>query len=184
MDRGRPKPSQLSPITPDPTGKTVVFDFDQTLTEMFAAGGSPMMLADPVQKIFGGAGRVALLDGFLGGLRGAGVTLAVLSFNQIAVIRRALAMTGVVGGVDLLRHFHPHLVIGAEACDSKKAITVSRRIGGQTGSVGHRLLFVDDDQGNCRQVAKIGCSVHRVAGSAGLQPTDCALVAAWAGVNG
>ena len=32
-------------------------------------------------------------------------------------------------------------------------------------------------------MAKVGCSVHRVAGSEGLQPADCALVAAWAGVE-
>lgn len=67
--------AQLSPVTSNPSGKTVVFDFDQTLTEVFAAGGSPLMLANPVEKIFGGAERVALLDAFLQKLKDAGVTL-------------------------------------------------------------------------------------------------------------
>ena len=94
--------------------------------EAFAAGGSPLMLANPVEKIFGGAERVALLDSFLGGLREAGVTLAVASFNQVAVIRKALTMAGVEGGVDLLRHFDSRLVIGTEACDSNKVRVSSR----------------------------------------------------------
>jgi len=101
----------------------IVFDFDDTIA---AVNVEDHMLASPVDAAFGGEARVAALNALFHELHGAGITLAVLSFNSHDILTRALS------SVNLLQYFHPTFIFGREVAmdldNRDKGVTVRDRI--------------------------------------------------------
>ena len=164
----------FSPTAVPPTRTFVVFDFDETIA---AVNVEERMLASPVDAIFGGPARVSELQRLFAALHSQGSLLAVVSFNDTETVTRALAMLGIPNGTNLLQYFVPDLIFGRSVTDTdnrEKGVTIlSRIIGSQLASPVElsstltapatspassgaapavRLLFVDDNERNCKDV--------------------------------
>ena len=152
-----------------PHARLCVLDFDCTLAVREVG---PMPLKTMLDKAFGGAARVRMLDSLLHGLRKRGVLLCICSYNSRENVVRALGAPE----VDLLRHFvdtelgHPPAdasgcrldrVLGCDEVDDaagskcvgkSAAIRQLMTMHGLVPAAPWQLIFVDDDLENIHEV--------------------------------
>mmetsp|Transcript_10558 Transcript_10558/g.21388 ORF Transcript_10558/g.21388 Transcript_10558/m.21388 type:complete len:243 (-) Transcript_10558:72-800(-) len=185
--------------------RLAVFDFDETLAVSTGWPGS-----DPV-GLFGGKERLSELSALLDALREAGVTVAVCTFNRADCVTLLLRKANLLqyfekcGPLMIGEEIYEENGLLWEAV---RALSGSRPrslaynkgfsirqlmmplVSGHTldpsGAGGRvepgQLLFVDDDPGNCRNVASAipGCTVVLVKQGAGMQAAEFAAVREWA----
>lgn len=158
-----------------PGAPLVALDFDCTLAVR------DVMPWD-LEHVFGPAERVAELEAWLRGLRGTGVTLAIVSRNIRRVLHACLAA---VGWTDL---FGAH-VYGREDVEAysswhgRKSVLIRRLMIEREQVRAEDLLFVDDALSNCQEVGKHvggGVALLCVQGKRGLATADLGKVTAWA----
>ena len=130
----------------------VVFDFDRTLSADEI--GQWHDHSNMRYRGFGGAERLAALALLLRDLKGGGTWLGICSYNSKKVICKALTIVG------LAEFFDPALIYGREIWESKgcsgrwsKADVIRAHIIATTGVPVCDVLFADDDECHCRDVA-------------------------------
>lgn len=155
--------------------RLAVFDFDCTLTSRHLH-----LFQDPeriVDRVFGGADRVGMLQRFLGDLRSSSA-IVIVTRNSKHTVRKALAQAG------LLEFITGELIFGFEdySDDIPKSEVVAKRVMPATSIPDQEsVIFVDDDPANVRDVRSRcpGISVVQ-APRDGLTSQECEEILAWA----
>lgn len=164
--------------------KTVVFDFDCTLSTKHVGGFD--VTSDIANRCFGGIARLNLLLRLFEFLRSSQVAIFVITRNSSYVVNKAL------GGVGLLPFVTSVLGFEQYGQDTPKSNIIARQILEPSGfaSTTHfkasgigqtqQLLFVDDDQTNIRDAqATLGCAVLAVNSKTAMAASDCDFVKKW-----
>lgn len=186
------------------SARLAVFDFDETLAVSTGWPG-----ADPV-GLFGGKERLAELSALLNTLRDANITLAVCTFNRADCVTMLLSKANLLqyferGPLMIGDEIYEENGLLWEAVRARSGSRprslaynkgfsirelmmplVSGHTLGPSGTGGRvqpgAVLFVDDDPGNCRNVAAAipGATVILLAQRAGMQAAEFAAVREWA----
>ena len=187
------------------SARLAVFDFDETLA---VSTGWPGV--DPV-GLFGGKERLAELSALLNTLRDANITLAVCTFNRADCVTMLLRKANLLqyfeerGPLMIGDEIYEENGLLWEAVRARSGSRprslaynkgfsirelmmplISGHTLGPSGTGGRvqpgAVLFVDDDPGNCRNVAAAipGATVILLAQRAGMQAAEFAAVREWA----
>jgi len=150
----------------------VVFDFDLTLASMnvgyFDAGGSNV-----VDRCFGGKERVAMLENMLQSVKDRGCTLAVVSQNSKATIKKCMQ------SLRWTERFFGGLIIGWEDSEEKKSTIVTNLLK-ELGIAPEDMLFLDDMPSNIRDVrANVAGSGTILVQGKGIMAADVESIKTW-----
>lgn len=153
----------------------VVFDFDQTLTTRHVHPFEDVQTA--VDRVFGGADRVAMLRTMLEQVRACGMAVAIITRGSRHIAKKFL------GAVGLLQYVTWGLVFGNEDYDDSapKSSVLAKHVLPVLRVPPENVLFIDDDASNIDDVHHRipGCQFIMPARS-GLGEQDCMQIVIWA----